>query len=101
MEEKDVVQALSALAQPVRLRVFRALVGAGPQGTTPTALADDLAVPASSLSFHLKELAHAGPFPAAFILQGVVGKFPPKMEEQPVALATIILSPNNWVSNFK
>lgn len=60
MEEKDVVQALSALAQPVRLRVFRALVGAGPQGTTPTALADDLAVPASSLSFHLKELLHAG-----------------------------------------
>ena len=60
MEEKDVVQALSALAQPVRLRVFRALVGAGPQGAIPTALADDLAVPASSLSFHLKELLHAG-----------------------------------------
>ena len=60
MEEKDVVQALSALAQPVRLRVFRALVGAGPQGAIPTALADDLAVPASSLSFHLKELLHGG-----------------------------------------
>jgi ArsR family transcriptional regulator, arsenate/arsenite/antimonite-responsive transcriptional repressor len=60
MEEKDVIQALSALAQPVRLRVFRALVGAGPVGAIPSTLGDELGVPASSLSFHLKELLHAG-----------------------------------------
>ncbi len=60
MEEKDAVAALAALAQAARLRVFRALVGAGPQGLTPTALAETLAVPASTLSFHLKELMHAG-----------------------------------------
>ena len=60
MEEKDVINALSALAQPVRLRVFRALVGAGPEGLTPSALCDALDVPASSLSFHLKELLHGG-----------------------------------------
>ena len=60
MEEKDVIQALSALAQPVRLRVFRALVGAGPAGAIPSTLGDELGVPASSLSFHLKELLHAG-----------------------------------------
>lgn len=60
MEEKDVIQSLAALAQPVRLRVFRALVVAGPAGLTPGALTEQLGVPATSLSFHLKELTHAG-----------------------------------------
>ena len=60
MEEKNAVAALAALAQPVRLRVFRALVGAGPEGMTPSALAAVLGVPASTLSFHLKELTHCG-----------------------------------------
>lgn len=60
MEEHAAVAALSALAQPVRLRVFRTLVGAGPAGLTPGALLDILGIPASTLSFHLKELAHAG-----------------------------------------
>lgn len=49
-----------ALAQSVRLRVFRALVVAGPEGMTPGALTEALAVPATSLSFHLKELTNAG-----------------------------------------
>ena len=44
----------------MRLRVFRALVGAAPQGLTPGALSALLDVPASTLSFHLKELMHAG-----------------------------------------
>ena len=43
----------------MRLRIFRALVGAGPQGMTPGALCTTLDVPASTLSFHLKELMHA------------------------------------------
>lgn len=60
MNEKTAVQALAALAQGVRLRVFRALVGAGPEGMTPGALAAMLDVPGSTLSFHLKELTHAG-----------------------------------------
>ena len=60
MEERHAVAALSALAQDMRLRVFRALVGAGPQGLTPGVLAATLDVSASTLSFHLKELAHAG-----------------------------------------
>jgi ArsR family transcriptional regulator, arsenate/arsenite/antimonite-responsive transcriptional repressor len=59
MEEKDVVKSLAALAQPVRLRIFRALVVAGPQGLTPGDLCVQLAVPATTLSFHLKELMHA------------------------------------------
>jgi len=60
MEEKAAVASLAALAQAMRLRVFRALVGAGPQGMRPGALSATLDVPASTLSFHLKELMHAG-----------------------------------------
>lgn len=60
MEEKAAVLALAALAQEARLRVFRALVGAGPAGMTPGALSAMLDVPGSTLSFHLKELVHAG-----------------------------------------
>ena len=59
MNEKAAVTALAALAQEARLRVFRALVGAGPEGMTPSALSAMLDVPASTLSFHLKELVHA------------------------------------------
>jgi DNA-binding transcriptional ArsR family regulator len=60
MEEKTAVLSLAALAQAMRLRVFRALVGAAPQGMTPGALSALLDVPASTLSFHLKELTNAG-----------------------------------------
>jgi DNA-binding transcriptional ArsR family regulator len=60
MDEKSAVASLAALAQGMRLRVFRALVGAGPEGMTPGALAATLGVPASTLSFHLKELMLAG-----------------------------------------
>jgi DNA-binding transcriptional ArsR family regulator len=60
MNEKDAVLALAALAQEARLRVFRALVGAAPDGLTPGALSAMLDIPASTLSFHLKELVHAG-----------------------------------------
>ncbi len=60
MEEKLAVSMLAALAQGMRLRVFRALVGAGPLGMTPGNLSATLGVPASTLSFHLKELMHAG-----------------------------------------
>ena len=60
MKEEAAVVALAALAQGMRLRVFRALVGAGGQGMTPGALSALLDVPASTLSFHLKGLVHAG-----------------------------------------
>ena len=60
MDEKNAVASLAALAQGMRLRIFRALVGAGPNGLTPGALSATLDVPASTLSFHLKELTHSG-----------------------------------------
>ena len=60
MDEKIAVASLAALAQGMRLRVFRALIGAAPQGMTPGVLCATLDVPASTLSFHLKELMRAG-----------------------------------------
>ena len=60
MNEDQTVSALGALAHTQRLRVFRALVVAGPDGLTPSVLADQLGVARNALSFHLKELAHAG-----------------------------------------
>jgi len=59
MEEKEVIKALAALAQPNRLQIFRALVVQGPGGLTPAALSEMLSVPGATLSFHLKELLHA------------------------------------------
>ncbi|CAM3589776.1 metalloregulator ArsR/SmtB family transcription factor [Polaromonas hydrogenivorans] len=60
LDEPSAVKALAALAQTQRLRAFRALVVAGPDGLTPSAMAEQLAVAPSALSFHLKELAHSG-----------------------------------------
>lgn len=60
MNEEQTVTALSALAHTQRLRVFRALVVAGTGGLTPSVLADQLGTARNALSFHLKELAHAG-----------------------------------------
>lgn len=60
MQEADAVRSLAALAQEARLRVFRTLVVAGQEGLTPSALAEQLGIAPNTLSFHLKELAHAG-----------------------------------------
>ena len=60
MEEKDVVRSLAALAQPIRLQVFRALVVCGKAGLTPGTMSEALGIPPNTLSFHLKELSHAG-----------------------------------------
>ena len=59
MQEPQVIRSHAALAQEVRLRAFRALVVAGPEGLTPSVLAEQLGVAANTLSFHLKELANA------------------------------------------
>lgn len=60
MDENRTVIALAALAHTQRLRAFRVLVVAGPEGLTPSVLAEQLQVARNALSFHLKELAHAG-----------------------------------------
>jgi DNA-binding transcriptional ArsR family regulator len=58
-QEDNTLRALAALAQVQRLRAFRELVVAGPEGLTPGTMAERLGVSPSALSFHLKELAHA------------------------------------------
>jgi DNA-binding transcriptional ArsR family regulator len=59
MEEKQAIQALAALAQESRLRVFRLLVSSGTRGLAAGEIADRLGIPAATLSFHLKELTQA------------------------------------------
>lgn len=60
IDETDAIKALAALAQVQRLRAFRSLIAAGPEGLTPGTMAEQLGIAPSGLSFHLKELAHAG-----------------------------------------
>lgn len=60
METKTAVNALAALAQETRLSVFRLLVEAGPEGMAVGSIGEKLGVAPATLSFHLKELSHAG-----------------------------------------
>lgn len=70
MDKHHVVQALSALAHPVRLEAFRALVIAGHDGLAQKALAEAIGVGPTNLAFHLKELTTAG-----LVTQAQVGRF--------------------------
>jgi DNA-binding transcriptional ArsR family regulator len=60
MKTQAAIEALAALAQEHRLAVFRLLVQAGPEGRAAGVIAEALALPASSLSFHLAHLNRAG-----------------------------------------
>jgi len=60
MDSNLVVRALGALAHESRLAIFRALVVAGPDGLPAGEIAQQLGLSPSSLSFHLKDLSHAG-----------------------------------------
>jgi ArsR family transcriptional regulator len=58
-ENRDAVEALAALAQNTRLAIFRLLVQQGPEGVAVGEIAERLQLAGATLSFHLKELAHA------------------------------------------
>jgi ArsR family transcriptional regulator len=60
MKSAQVVKALSALAQPTRLAVYRLLVERGPDGMAAGLVAEKLKVSPATLSFHFKTLSHAG-----------------------------------------
>nr|WP_295379157.1 metalloregulator ArsR/SmtB family transcription factor [Pseudoxanthomonas sp.] len=60
METKDAIVALTALGHASRLAAYRLLVEAGPAGRMAGEIAEALAIPNATLSFHLKELVLAG-----------------------------------------
>ena len=60
MDNKSAVTLLSSIAQEARLEIFRTLVQAGTIGLSAGSIAEKLGIPNSTLSFHLKELSHAG-----------------------------------------
>jgi ArsR family transcriptional regulator len=60
MDQKRAISALGALAQETRLELFRLLVTVGAEGLPAGAIAEQLDVMPSSLSFHLQQLVHAG-----------------------------------------
>jgi ArsR family transcriptional regulator len=60
MDNATAVTIFASLAQESRLGLFRLLIQAGPTGLSAGAIAEQLGLPSSTLSFHLKELSHAG-----------------------------------------
>ncbi len=60
METKQVIEALTALAQETRLAVYRMLVEAGPAGLPAGEISTRLGLPAATASFHLAQLRRAG-----------------------------------------
>jgi len=60
MRAASAITALGALAHEHRLALFRLLVRAGNAGLAAGAIADELGIPNSSLSFHLAQLRTAG-----------------------------------------
>jgi DNA-binding transcriptional ArsR family regulator len=60
MQTADAIKVLSALAQESRLAIFRLLIEQGPEGLPVGVVGERLGLPSATLSFHLKELLHAG-----------------------------------------
>ena len=60
VQAEIVIRALGALAQEHRLAAYRLLVQAGAEGMAAGGLSEALGLPASSMSFHLSQLSHAG-----------------------------------------
>lgn len=60
MGEEEAAAALGALGKPVRLRLYRLLVRAGPPGLTVGDVQRRLEIPASTLAHHLSALVQAG-----------------------------------------
>ena len=60
METTNALAALSALSQEHRLAIFRVLVEQGPDGLPAGMIGERLQLAPATLSFHLKELSHAG-----------------------------------------
>jgi DNA-binding transcriptional ArsR family regulator len=60
MEQSQALRGFAALSQETRLAIVRLLVRAGPDGLAAGAVAEAVAASPSNVSFHLKDLEHAG-----------------------------------------
>lgn len=60
MKTPEAIRALAALSQETRLAIYRLLVQQGPEGLAAGTIAERVDVASATLSFHLKEMAHAG-----------------------------------------
>jgi DNA-binding transcriptional ArsR family regulator len=58
--EAHAISALSALAQPTRLAIFRLLIKHEPKGVTAGVIAETIGAPHNTLSTHLAILVRAG-----------------------------------------
>jgi ArsR family transcriptional regulator, arsenate/arsenite/antimonite-responsive transcriptional repressor len=60
MEMFEATEAFSSLSQETRLRVFKLLIEYGRDETIPGKIAEELEIPANTLSFHLSHMSKAG-----------------------------------------
>lgn len=60
MNNKNATQVFESLASPVRLDIFKLLVKQGPSGLVAGEIGSLLDLPATNLSFHLKNLTQVG-----------------------------------------
>ena len=60
MKAHKALDALRALAQESRLSVYRLLLDYGKDGLSAGDISEQLSIPATTMSFHLSQLRHAG-----------------------------------------
>jgi DNA-binding transcriptional ArsR family regulator len=60
MDQSQALRGFAALSQETRLAIVRLLVRAGPDGLAAGAVAEAVEASPSNVSFHLKDLEHAG-----------------------------------------
>jgi ArsR family transcriptional regulator, arsenate/arsenite/antimonite-responsive transcriptional repressor len=60
MDQSQALRGFAALSQETRLGIVRHLVRAGPEGLAAGAVAEAVDASPSNVSFHLKDLEHAG-----------------------------------------
>lgn len=60
MDSKTIVKCLAALAHESRLSIYRQLIQAGHEGLNAGKISELTQMAPNSVSFHMKELVHAG-----------------------------------------